>query len=169
MGLHILNTPLQTQGGSGGSEALSLSKCSRCCSRVCALVKKLANCSSEGTYWRSMVCCWQWDRVKKASTPICFVSLCFVHRIIGNLDGSSVITRRGVATSQKIPKTANNHRSHTISKVVVASARSSASVLEQDTAACFLDFHAIGEEPRRIQYPVMERRSVGSLAQVKFE
>ena len=60
--------------------------------------------------------------------------------------------RRGVATSQEMPKSANNHRSHTISAVVVARARSSASVLERDTAACFLDFHAIGEEPRRMQY-----------------
>ena len=77
--------------------------------------------------------------------------------------------RRGVATSQEMPKSANNHRSHTISAVVVASARSSASVLERDTAACFLDFHAIGEEPRRMQYPVMEHRSVGSLAQVESE
>jgi hypothetical protein len=77
--------------------------------------------------------------------------------------------RRGVTTSQEMPKSANNHRSHTISAVVVARARSSASVLERDTTACFLDFHAIGEEPRRMQYPVMEHRSVGSLAQVESE
>jgi hypothetical protein len=77
--------------------------------------------------------------------------------------------RRDVAASQEIPKSANNHRSHTISAVAVASARSSASVLEQDTAARFLDFHAIGEDPRRIQYHVMEQRSVGSLAQVESE
>jgi hypothetical protein len=56
-----------------------------------------------------------------------------------------------VATSQEIPKSANNQRSHTISAVVVANARSSASVLERDTAAYFLDFQAIGEEPRRMQ------------------
>jgi len=46
----LLNTPPQNQGGGGGSEALSLSICNRCCSRVCALVKKSATCSSEGTY-----------------------------------------------------------------------------------------------------------------------
>ena len=51
--------------------------------------------------------------------------------------------RRGVATSQEIPKSANNQRSHTISVVVVARARISASVLERDTTACFLEFHAI--------------------------
>jgi len=40
-------------------------------------------------------------------------------------------------------------------------------LLERDTDACFLEFHAIGEEPRRMQYPVMECRSVGSLAQLE--
>ena len=65
--------------------------------------------------------------------------------------------RRGVATSQETPKLANNNRSQTISVVVVvARARSSASILERDTTACFLDFYAIGEEPRRMQYPIME-------------
>jgi hypothetical protein len=92
-----------------------------------------------------------------------------LHRIIGNLYAPVLSQRRGVATSQETPKSANNHRSQTISAVVVARARSSASVLERDTAACFLDFHAIGEEPRRMQYPVMERRSLGSLAQVESE
>ena len=46
----LLNTPPQTQGGGGGSEALSLSVCNRCCSRVCALVNKSPTCSSDGTY-----------------------------------------------------------------------------------------------------------------------
>ena len=41
--------------------------------------------------------------------------------------------------------------------------------LEQDAAACFSDFHAIGEEPRRMQYPMMKRWSIRSLAQVEFE
>jgi len=152
MGLEYmgLNTPLQTQGGSGGSEALSLSKWSRCCSWVCALVKKSATCNSEGTYWRAIVFCWQCDRVKKASTPICFVSSCFTGSLAIRI-APVLSQKRGVGASQEIPKSANNHRSHTISEVVVASARSSASVLERDTAACFLDFHASGEEPRRIQ------------------
>jgi len=59
--------------------------------------------------------------------------------------------RRGVGVSQEIPKSASNHRSHTISEVVVASARSSASVLDRDTADYFLDFQTRGEEPRRIK------------------
>jgi hypothetical protein len=49
MGHMGLNTPLQTQGGSGGSEALSLNKLRQCCSLVCAFVKKLATCISDGT------------------------------------------------------------------------------------------------------------------------
>ena len=65
--------------------------------------------------------------------------------------------RRGVGASQEIPKSANNHHSHTISKVAVANAQSSASALDRDTIACFLDFHARGDEPRRMQYPVMEQ------------
>jgi hypothetical protein len=59
--------------------------------------------------------------------------------------------RRGVGTSQETPRYANSHRNHIIFAVVVARAQSSASVLDQDIAACFLDFHAIGEDPRRIQ------------------
>jgi hypothetical protein len=64
--------------------------------------------------------------------------------------------RRGVGASQEIPKSSNNHQSQTIYAVVVANARSSAFVLDRDTAAYFLDFHARGEEPRRMQYPAME-------------
>jgi hypothetical protein len=43
--------------------------------------------------------------------------------------GKFMLHRIGVAASQEIPKSANNHRSHTIS-VVVARAQSSAFVLE---------------------------------------
>jgi len=92
-----------------------------------------------------------------------------LHWIIGNLYGYCIITEKRCGGITWNTKSANNHRSHTISEVVVANARSSASVLDQDTTACFLDFHARGDEPRRMQYPVMERRSVGSLAQVESE
>jgi hypothetical protein len=54
--------------------------------------------------------------------------------------------RRGIRASQEIPKSASNHRNHTTSTVVVANAQSSASVLDRETTACFLDFHARGEE-----------------------
>ena len=142
-----LNTPPQTQGG---SEALSLSKWSRWCSRVCALVKKSASCNSEGTYWRAIVFWWQWDRVKDASTPICLVSSCFTGSLA--IWMAQVLSqRRGVGVSQETPKSASSHRSQTISAVVIARAWSSASVLERETAVCFLDFHASGEEPRRMQ------------------
>ena len=40
------NTPPQTQGG---SRTLSLESKKSCCARVCAFVKKSANCKSEGT------------------------------------------------------------------------------------------------------------------------
>jgi hypothetical protein len=146
-----LNTPPQTQGGKGGSEALSLIKWNWCCALVCALVKKSANWDSEGTYWRSIVFCWQWDRVKDASTPMCLVSSC--------LTGSWAICialklshNRGVEVSQVTPRWAKSQHNQIISAVVVARARSSASGLERDMAACFLDFQAMGDDPRRIQY-----------------
>jgi hypothetical protein len=59
--------------------------------------------------------------------------------------------RRGVGVSQETLRSANNHLSHIISAIVVARAQSSASALDRDTAACFLDFHAMEEEPRKIQ------------------
>jgi hypothetical protein len=59
--------------------------------------------------------------------------------------------RIGVGAPQEMPKPANSHLSHIISEVVIASARSSASVLDRETANCFLDFHARGEDPRKIQ------------------
>jgi hypothetical protein len=96
------------------------------------------------------VFCWQWDRVKEASTPICFVSSCFIGSLAIYI-APVLSQRRGVGASQETPKSANSHRSHIISEVVVASARSSASVLDRETADCFLDFHARGEDPRKIQ------------------
>jgi hypothetical protein len=67
-------------------------------------------------------------------------------RIISNLYGSCTVHRRGIRASQEIPKSASNHRNHTTSAVVVVNAQSSASVLDRETTACFLDFHARGEE-----------------------
>jgi len=88
--------------------------------------------------------------VKKASTPICLVNSC--------LTGSFAIwiaavlsQRMVVGASHETPRSANNQQSQTISEVVVASALSSASALERDTAVCFLDFHAIREVPRKRQ------------------
>jgi hypothetical protein len=49
------------------------------------------------------------------------------------------------------PKSANNQHSQMISAVIVARALSSASALEQETTLYRLDFHAIGEEPRKMQ------------------
>jgi len=75
-----------------------------------------------------------------------------LHRIIGNFNAPVLSHRRGVGLSQETPISVNNHRSHiTSAAAVVARARSSASILDRDTTTRFLDFHAIGEEPRKIQ------------------
>ena len=60
------------------------------------------------------------EQVKMASTPICLVSSC----LIGSLAicmAPVLSHKRGVGASQEVPKSASNHRSHTIC------------VLEQDT------------------------------------
>jgi hypothetical protein len=145
-----LNTPCQTQGGSGGFEALSLIRWNWCCALVCAFVKKSTSCNSEGTYWRAMVFWWQWDLVNETSTPMCFVS----SRFTGSWQiciAPVLSQRRSVGESQETPRSAKSQRIQIISAVVVARARSSASVLDLDTAACFLDFQATGDDPRRIQ------------------
>ena len=88
--------------------------------------------------------------MKEASTPICFVSLCFTGSLA--ICMAPVLSqRRGVGASQETPKSANNHRIYMILEVVVAIARSSASVLDRETADCFLDFHARGEDTRKMQ------------------
>ncbi|ONM26055.1 CW-type Zinc Finger [Zea mays] len=69
------------------------------------------------------------------------VSSCFIGLLV--IWMAPVLShRRGVEASQEIPKSANNHRSHMISAIVVSRALSSASILEQDSTTCFLDFHA---------------------------
>ena len=65
-----------------------------------------------------------------------------------------------------VPRSQRNQRS---SAVVSASARYSASVLERATTDCFLLRQEMRESPRRKQYPVVERRSVGSPAQSASE
>ncbi|KNA20759.1 hypothetical protein SOVF_049300 [Spinacia oleracea] len=41
----------------------------------------------------------------------------------------------------------------------------SASALERATTVCFLDFQEIGDEPKRIQKPVVDLLDVGQLPQ----
>lgn len=52
-----------------------------------------------------------------------------------------------------------------ISLVVVAMARYSASAEERDTTVCFFDLQEIGDDPRKMIYPVVDRRVVGHPAQ----
>jgi hypothetical protein len=44
-----------------------------------------------------------------------------LHGVFGNLYGSRIITKKKCGASQETPKSANSHRSHIISEVVVAS------------------------------------------------
>jgi hypothetical protein len=52
-----------------------------------------------------------------------------------------------------------------ISQVALAIALYSASAEERETTLCFFVFQEIMLEPKKMQYPVVERRVVGKLAQ----
>lgn len=54
---------------------------------------------------------------------------------------------------------------HKNSEVALARLRYSASVLEREMTACFLELHDTGELPKNQQNPEIERRSSGSLPQ----
>ena len=54
----------------------------------------------------------------------------------------------------------NRYRNQTISKQVLAIAWYSASADDFDTFVCFIDFHEIIEEPRKMQYPDTDLRVV---------
>lgn len=70
---------------------------------------------------------------------------------------------------RKTPISASKHRGQTISVVVEAIARYSASVEDRETTFCFLFFQEIRESPIKIQKLVVDFRSVGSLAQLASE
>jgi hypothetical protein len=107
-----------------------------------AFVKKSASWSSDGTYSRWIVCCWQWECVKDASIPICFVSGSFVIWIAVVLSQKWMWVHHKRHLDQPITNAAD---------VVVSSAQSSAPALERDTVVCFFDFHAMREVPRKTQ------------------
>jgi len=69
----------------------------------------------------------------------------------------------GVGWEKEIPISASNQRNQTISLVVDTMARYSASVDDWETIDCFLLFQEIKESPKKIQNPVTDLRSVGSL------
>ena len=66
---------------------------------------------------------------------------------------------------QSTPRSCSNQRNQISLAVAAASALYSASVLERATTVCFLLLQEIRESPRRKQYPVVDRQSVGSLDQ----
>ncbi|WRX21910.1 hypothetical protein QQP08_014397 [Theobroma cacao] len=76
-----------------------------------------------------------------------------------------VITRKDIFTISGCLRLSNNLRSHTISLAVVAMALYSASVNDQETTDCFLDHHEMGDEPRKMMYPVVDFRVVGQPGQ----
>ena len=57
------------------------------------------------------------------------------------------------------------YRNQVTSQQAAAMERYSASALDRETVFCFLDFQEINEFPRNIQYPVVDRRVSGHLAQ----
>jgi hypothetical protein len=58
-------------------------------------------------------------------------------------------------------KSAKSYHSQVTSTVTHAKARSSSSALERETTACFLDYQAIKEEPRKTQYAERDLKSEG--------
>lgn len=64
-----------------------------------------------------------------------------------------------------MPRVHSSRHSQTISAEVSVIARYLASVLERETTACFLLRQEIREDPKKMQHPVVERRSVGSPTQ----
>jgi len=69
----------------------------------------------------------------------------------------------GVGWEKDILISTSNQRNQTISLVVDVMARYSASVDDSETIDCFLLFQEIRESPKKIQNPVTDLRSVGSL------
>jgi hypothetical protein len=61
------------------------------------------------------------------------------------------------------PSSSKRYFSHWSLNVSVAMARYSASIEERETVVCFFVFHEMGLEPSKIQKPVVEIESQGSL------
>ena len=76
---------------------------------------------------------------------------------------SSLMKNRVVSNLNRTPILASNQLNQTISLVVDVMARYSASVDDWETIDCFLLFQEIRESPKKIQNPVTDLRSVGSL------
>ena len=109
-----------------------------------------------------MVPCLRWWRVRWQSISMCLVRSWKTElwAIWIELWLSQYI---GVGWEKEIPISASNQRNQTISLVVDAMTRYSASVDDWETIDCFLLFQEIRESPKKIQNPVTDLRSVGSL------
>ena len=69
--------------------------------------------------------------------------------IDNNLDGTLIITCRGLEEEQSTtPLSCNSFRNQIISAVVLATTRYSSSALDLDTTSCFLKCHEIRESQR---------------------
>jgi len=128
----------------------------------CVLVKKYAICKEERTKGKVVVPCLRWWRVRWQSISMCLVRSWKTElwAIWIELWLSQYI---GVGWEKEIPISASNQRNQTISLVVDTMARYSASVDDWETIDCFLLFQEIRESPKKIQNPVTDLRSVGSL------
>lgn len=63
------------------------------------------------------------------------------------------------------PRSLSREVKQVTSHAVNAIVRYSTSADDLTTTVCFYSFHEMGEEPKSMQYPVVERRVVGQLAQ----
>ena len=100
-----------------------------------------------------------------------------LHKIIGNLYSSCIVTKKRCGDITRNPKISQQpskpynfcSSSGKCSKFGLCTGMRYNSLFlgllgnRRRANSLFLDFQAIGEEPRRIQYPVMKQRSVGHL------
>ena len=124
------------------------------------LVNISTNWSWEDTKQSRKVPCSKWWRTKWQS-----ILICLVHSWKMSLWVSWMALWLsqwiGTAVEQSTPRSWRSQRNQRSSAVVSASAQYSVSVLERVTTDCFLLRQEMRESPRRKQYPVVERRSVG--------
>ena len=127
------------------------------------LVKKYAICKEEETKGKVMVPCLRWWWVRWQSISMCLVRSWKTEfwAIWIEFWLSQYI---GVGWEGETPISASNQRNQIISLVVDVIAWYSTSVEDWETIDCFLLFQEMRESPKKIQKPVTDLRSVGSLS-----
>ena len=115
-------------------------------------VKISASCNRDGI-WKSLITCYfNFSRIRWQSIWICFVLSCWIGFVAMDIaDLLSVYSK--VDYECLISRSCKAYKSHWISQVVVARARST-SAEDQLTVTCFFDFHEINELPRKIAKPM---------------